>query len=85
MITVAQITTSPPRTPPMMAPRLFGESLEESSSDELLVVSVEVFSAAWTVLDIVSVGTTDDVGSCEVVCSVIFSAVVVVASMGVTR
>jgi hypothetical protein len=58
-------------TPPIIGPRLFGELSEDSSFVELLVVSVEVLSTASIVLDAVSVETTVDVCSCDVVCSVV--------------
>lgn len=75
---------SPPMTPPIMAPRL-GEELpdDESSSEELLIASVEALCVISVVLDAVSLEVTEDVCDVSDVVDLLDSDVVVVPMVGV--
>lgn len=81
---VPQITTSPPMTPPMMAPTL-GEGLpdESPSSEELLVPSVEALFVISVVLDDVSLEMTKDIRDVSDVLDSLDSDVVVMPMVGV--
>ncbi|KAF4449556.1 efflux pump antibiotic resistance [Fusarium austroafricanum] len=60
--TVPQMTTSPPITPPIIAPRFVEEPTDdELSSEELLLASAEVLCTVCVVLNVVSLETTDEV------------------------
>lgn len=79
---VPQMTTSPPMTPPMIGPRLSEEPSGGPLSEKVLLTSAEVVGAIPVLLDVVLLGSTDDVCVCDVVDSV-DSDVVVTLMVGV--
>lgn len=87
VIMVPQMTTSPPMTPPMIGPRLFEEPSGGPLSEEVLLTSTEVVGAVPMLLDVVLLGSADDVCVCDVVDSVdsdaVDSDVVVTLMVGV--